>query len=202
MTDSSYFPLLKKRPILKKDILQHAVIKKYKAKEIILSSYQNITYLLYIIKGTIRLSVDETNGNSRIVFLAEEGNFICEAHFFHTHFTTGNVEALTDVELAVFSEEKALYLLEKEHDFRLALLNGLSRKVLAYGGEMAENSYANDAWRLMKLLQELAENNIVTATQTELAMMFGVHRVTINRWCQVLKQQNLIQTEHNKIILL
>lgn len=84
----------------------------------------------------------------------------------------------------------------------MAIINGMAQKLLVYGGEMSENSYANDAMRLLKLLQELAENNIVTATQTELAMMCGVHRVTINRWCQELKSLNLIKTERNKIILL
>lgn len=43
---------------------------------------------------------------------------------------------------------------------------------------------------------------MVNVTQVELAMMCGVHRVTINRWCQALKNQNLIEIERNKIILL
>ncbi len=68
---------------------------------------------------------------------------------------------------------------------------------------MVENSYSNDVLRLLTLLNELAdEDNVVHITQTELAMMCGVHRVTINRWCQVLKNQNLIEIERNKIILM
>lgn len=158
--------------------------------------------MLYIVKGTIRLKVDELNGNSRTLFWAEQGNFVCEAHFFYTPFLNANIEALTTVELAVFPKEKVFFLLEKEQEFRLALIRGLSAKVLFYSGEMAENSYSNDALRLLKLLNELAENNIVSITQAELAMMCGVHRVTINRWCQVLKNQNLIEIERNKIIIL
>lgn len=168
----------------------------------IFSSIQNISYLLYLVKGTVRLSADELNGNSRTLFLAEAGNFVYEAHFFNTPVINASLEAVSDVELAVFSKEKVFFLLEKETDFRMAIINGMAQKLLVYGGEMSENSYANDAMRLLKLLQELAENNIVTATQTELAMMCGVHRVTINRWCQELKNQNLIKTERNKIILL
>lgn len=202
MTDNSYFPFLRQKPVLDTAILQHAAVKKYQAKEIIISSSQNVSYLFYILKGTVRLSIDEANGNSRTVFLAEAGNFICESHFFQSPVLNANFEAVSDIELAVFSKEKAFWLLEKEYDFRMALIEGLAQKVLVYGGEMAENSYANDAMRLLKLLQELAENNIVTATQTELAMMCGVHRVTINRWCQALKNQNLIKTERSKIILL
>lgn len=113
-----------------------------------------------------------------------------------------NIEAITNVEIAVFPKEKVFFLLEKEQEFRMALLTGLSAKVLSYGGEMAENSYSNDALRLLKLLNELAEDNMVNVTQVELAMMCGVHRVTINRWCQALKNQNLIEIERNKIILL
>lgn len=203
MTNISYFPLLKNVPILGASILQHAAIKKYEAKEIILRSYQNISFLLYVVKGTVRLNVDELNGNNRTLFWAGPGNFVCEAHFFHTPCVNANVEALTDVELAVFSREKAVFLLEKEQDFRMALITGLSAKVLAYGGEMVENSYSNDVLRLLRLLNELAdEANVVHITQAELAMMCGVHRVTINRWCQVLKNQNLIEIERNKIILM
>lgn len=202
MPDSSYFPLLKKKPILNTAILQHAAIKKYKAKEIVLSSIQKVSYLFYLVKGTVRLNVDEMNGNSRTLFWAEAGNFVYEAHFFNTPVITASLESVSDSELAVFRKEKVFYLLEKEFDFRMTLIEGLTQKLLVYGGEMSENSYANDAMRLLKLLQELAENNIVLVTQTELAMMCGVHRVTINRWCQALKSQNLIKTERNKIRLL
>ncbi len=187
MIDSSCFPLIKSIPILSIAILNHAHRKKWQAKDIILTSQEKITSLFYIISGSIRLNVDSVTGNSRTLLQAESGNFIGEAHFFYTPYINANIEALTDVELAIFSKEKVFYLLETNNEFRIALLTGLSIKVLSYGNEMAENSYANDPIRLYHLLQELAKNNIVYATQTELAMMCGVHRVTINRWCQILK---------------
>ncbi len=160
MLTSSYFPLLKSVPVLNTSVLQHAVIKKYKARETILSLQD---MLFYIVKGTIRLFLDELKGNRKIIFLTEPGNFVFEANFFHS----------SDI------------------------------NALAFGGEMVENSYSNDVLRLLTLLNELAdEDNVVHITQTELAMMCGVHRVTINRWCQVLKNQNLIEIERNKIILM
>ncbi len=186
MLTSSYFPLLKSVPVLNTSVLQHAVIKKYKARETILSLQD---MLFYIVKGTIRLFLDELKGNRKIIFLTEPGNFVFEANFFHSSDINATAEALTDVELAVFPKEKVFFL--------------LSAKALAFGGEMVENSYSNDVLRLLTLLNELAdEDNVVHITQTELAMMCGVHRVTINRWCQVLKNQNLIEIERNKIILM
>ncbi len=99
MLTSSYFPLLKSVPVLNTSVLQHAVIKKYKARETILSLQD---MLFYIVKGTIRLFLDELKGNRKIIFLTEPGNFVFEANFFHSSDINATAEALTDVELAVF----------------------------------------------------------------------------------------------------
>ena len=79
--------------------------------------------LFYIVKGTIRLFLDELKGNRKIIFLTEPGNFVFEANFFHSSDINATAEALTDVELAVFPKEKVFFLLEKEQDFRMALIN-------------------------------------------------------------------------------
>lgn len=187
---------------LPEDILALGKTQQWQPKDVILSNGIQIDKLYYIAEGRACLSLTHEEGSRRLLYIAEAGRFIGEAHFFYSSLNIGDFQAITPCRIVCFHKKLSRGLLESREEFRMALLYGLSHKALLYGTEILNMSYGSSPERLLALLRRLANEDEVHATQAEIAAMLGVHKVTINRLLKNLEEERRIRVCRNRIILM
>lgn len=182
-------------------LLEHGTTRQWRARDNILTCGSCVDHLYYVAEGRVQLSLLHEEGSQRLLYIAEAGHFVGEAHFFYSSINIGTFHALTPCRMVSFTRQTTMHLLKTSEEFRQSLLRGLSHKALLYGTEILHMSYGSSPERLMLLLRRLAHKGEVRMTQAEVATMLGVHKVTINRLLKSLEEAALIRTFRNKIVL-
>lgn len=183
---------------------------KVKRGTVLISPGERSGNLFFVIKGTLKTSLVHINGQEKILSLIGENNIIYEGNLFNENSSPVLVTALDNCELACLREEKIKKLLKEDGDFANELMNYLCLKykqlVFLHQGLL----FSSPAQRLCRLIcvfsdtfgmsyegQQVIHLNL---TQSQLADLLGVSRVTVANILKDMRQKGVIVTKNKCII--
>jgi len=165
------------------------------------------TEMYHILSGRVRLSFLHSDGRELVFITFEPGDsfgystLIDGAPLPHTAEASGDVE-LETVSAAAFSAIRAHH-----HELDEALLHLLCvhmRSLSAYVAEAALSDLSNRlARRLLEVARVDAESYpAIRLAQSELALLFGVSRQTINKLLKQFEDEGLVRLSYGNVALL
>lgn len=188
----------------------HGIVKKFKKKEIIIHSGEQIDCIYYLNKGRIKTVATSPSGSQKILWYIEAGCIFGETAFFNQKPCDYNFLAITDCEVYIFPKDIIIQeIIPKSPDLTLSIIRTLSRKVHILSTQVEDCVFSKPLIRVAKLIYLLYQGHIlidnketstIPLTQEDIASTLGMHRVTVN---QVLKHLKGLQAleDHTHLII-
>lgn len=170
---------------------------------------EDLSHLLVVHHGQVRISALDTSGTSRLVRTLEGGDFIGEAAFVTgsrpDHFAT----AMTDVELCSFSHSDLQGLVDQFPAIAVQMLRTVTARLDSAERFIAELTTAPVATRLARYLIELPasrSNGSVTLrfpiAKKDVASLLGMTPETLSRQLAAFSMAGLIEVHGRDVIVL
>lgn len=166
--------------------------------------------LYIILQGRIKISVSRRTDRVTLAVLGP-GEFLGEMALLDGLPRSADAVAWEDSHLYVLSRKDFLSFLSRHGNAAHAILASLSRRLRKTDDQLAEMCFLNLSTRLAQKLVEMADlqstaDNDPSAcrlktSQRELGDILGVSRESINKELKYLRDQGIVSTERNFIVI-
>ena len=171
-----------------------------KANSILSINEKNQYDIFYIEKGEVQIIFENIKGQQRTIISFGEGGIFNIAPAALMQDTSGQYQCITDsiihsLPVDVVLTEKTI---QENPELAISLIKHLSRLTLIYSTLLTDlqiDTFFNRFCRYLLSLQLQHNSNTfpLDISQDHLATIFGVHRATLARALQKLKQLNVIK---------
>jgi len=164
-------------------------------------------FLIILLEGEARITVYTSNGREIVLDYASAGSVLGEIALLDGGTRTASVIAMEPVRYLTLSRGLFERVIADHHEIALRLMRELAQR-LRRANQTIENDRAYAAApRLARFLLRLLANakgssDLITLSQTELAMFAGISRENINRQLNLWSQAGLVALEQGKIRVL
>ncbi|SHN59423.1 Crp/Fnr family transcriptional regulator [Desulfitobacterium chlororespirans] len=189
----------------------HGIFKKFKKKEIIIHSGDQIDCIYYLNKGRIKTVAQSPSGSQKILWYIEAGSIFGETPFFNRKPCDYNFFAVTDCEIYIYPMEIIMQeIIPKFPDLTLSIIKTLSRKVHILSTQVEDCVFNKPLARVAKLIYLLHQGRIlvdkrgsssIPLTQEDIANTLGMHRVTVNQALKHLKEIQALK-DHTHLMII
>jgi len=161
-------------------------------------------FLIILLEGQARITVYTSNGREIVLDYANAGSVLGEIALLDGGTRTASVIAMEPVRYLTLSRSLFERVIADHHEIALRLMRELAQR-LRRANQTIENDRAYAAApRLARFLLRLLANaqdgsDLITLSQTELAMFAGISRENINRQLNLWSQAGLVELEQGKI---
>jgi CRP/FNR family cyclic AMP-dependent transcriptional regulator len=195
--------------------LQHCQFRKYPAKMTIVHPDDNRDKLLFVVDGSVSVSMIDEEGRELILSYLNKQDFVGEIGIFKvTEHRSASVKTRTRCEMAEISYERFMALLEgelREHAVEiLTVLGGqLASRLLATNRKSRDLAFMDVTGRIARTLLDLArqpdaithpDGMQIHITRQEIGRIVGCSREMAGRVLKDLEDKGLI-TAHGKTIV-
>jgi CRP-like cAMP-binding protein len=211
----TYSPWISARNRLWQRVLPLGQRRSYAKGTEILGHGRAVDFLYYLNDGLVRFSNTNAQGNEKVLWYIEEGNLFGASPFFYKKpikNTSSQLVAVEDCDVYLFSRSCVYNEIFPNHpDLVADLLESMAYKIaLAINRGNDSASLLN---RICKIFVYLLERDGLVATegeavcniklsQTELAVILGVHRVSLHNALVVLKRIGVIRSlTRNRLVI-
>ncbi len=179
------------------------------AGKLFLPPGDTINCIYYIKSGTTRHCMTGPDGTEKLLYCLNAGWFFGETALFFTSHTTLSSYAETDV--VIYKVPMTVYnkLLASNALFREVLIKGYSSKILAMRYEIENLSFNSCKDRIKRLFCMMIDTQDTSTpgwynlkrryTQSELCVMIGAARITINKSISELCDDGFIRMLNRKV---
>lgn len=162
---------------------------------------------LYIVKsGWLRAVKISSAGREQVIRFVGPGESFNEVGVLTGGMNVVSVEALEPTELLIVQRKVLLNLVDKHSSLAKPIIENLARRVLYAMNLVTDLSLRSVESRLARFLLEEADANTINrkkwATQAVIAARIGTVPVVINRAFRAFVEDNLIELERDKILIL
>jgi CRP/FNR family transcriptional regulator len=167
-------------------------------------------YLL--VKGAIKLCKSSPDGREKVLHFVHPGETFAEAAFFGDGRYPAEARGIEGGELFFFPRESFLGLIEANPRFALNLIVSLSLLLRRFARQIEELSFAEVPNRLAAYLLELAERRSTSyqgktyldleMKKGELASRLGTVSETLSRSFRKLREENILEVEGSRVVIL
>lgn len=165
---------------------------------------------MYIVRrGTIKIVLPSVAGEEIIVALLKENDFFGVMAMLDGESRSADAVAVTTAEAFVLGRNDFLSILQADINALKTILFDLSQMIRKTDDFLGDVCFSPISTRLAKKLLELVETSghiegdtayiDIALTQKELGDLVGATRESVNKALKVLRNENLIVTESNKI---
>lgn len=138
-------------------------------------------YKIAIVKsGFAKCFYSEENGKDFILEFLGKGEIVGEIEALRTIKYLCNVEAVTDVQVYVFSTSYFRSLLDNNHQFGCILLEELAERIINTSSRAAHQQLNTLKYALSKLL-DLQDKQGIKLSKTDMASYLGIEIRSLNR---------------------
>jgi CRP/FNR family cyclic AMP-dependent transcriptional regulator len=202
-------------PVALEAFLHHCQFRKYPAKMTIVHPDDNRDKLLFVVDGSVSVSINDDEGRELILSYLNKQDFVGEIGIFKvTESRSATVKTRTRCEMAEISYQHFLALLEGElREYAveiLTVLGGqLASRLLATNRKSRDLAFMDVAGRIARTLLDLARQpDAIThpdgmqlhITRQEIGRIVGCSREMAGRVLKDLEDRGLI-TAHGKTIV-
>lgn len=167
---------------------------------------------LYIVKrGKIKIVLPSRLGDEVIVTIFAEGDFFGELSLFDGQPRSADALSIEPSEIYILNRSDFLAFLQSDITAMKSILSQLAKRLRDTDDFLEDTCFLSVSARLAKKLVSLTtaygrsvDDQIhidLTLTQKELGDMVGSTRESINKALKTLREQGLITTKENKIIV-
>lgn len=191
--------------------LQKCTKKQYLAKTIILKEGENSSELFYILKGSVKISIDNENGKEIILAYLNSGEYFGEIALFASEYkSSALVRAKTACEIAQISYKHFLSL---EHIFPKLLFNiatQLALRLRKMNRKVSDLAFTDVQGRIARTLLNLCQEPDarthldgvkIKITHKELGAVVGCSREMVGRVLKTFEENQLIKTAGKSIMI-
>ncbi|MDX3910521.1 MAG: Crp/Fnr family transcriptional regulator [Sphingobium sp.] len=175
---------------------------KAKKAEVFLQQGDKGDFLIILLEGQARVTVYSANGREIVLEYATAGTVLGEIALIDGGVRSASVIAMGPVRYLTLARPVFERVIAANHGIALRLMRELAMR-LRLANETIETDRAYGAApRLARFLLRLLKNsetNVITLSQTELAMFAGISRENINRQLALWAQAGIVELEHGKI---
>ena len=204
-TNKAIYQLLKHCPYV---ILKKWTIEKFESASIIRSQGEIYNHFSLIVEGTADIYVVAENGKKYVQSRYYPGGMIGEIEIFNSVPFISNVEALTEVTIITLSREHFIQWLQLDQNFNQQFI----QKSMELSYSITKRDEVSKLYSLNDLIcQHLIEKIPIGKKQPEgititidkhfLSEQFAVTQRSINRVLATLKEKNIIDFQHQFIII-
>jgi len=196
-------------------LLQVAVIshrRSFVKGETLFSEGDPATGFFLLAKGGVKLCKISPDGREKVLHFVHPGETFAEAAFFGDGKYPAEARGVEAGELLIFPKDGFMGLLERNPRFSLNLIISLSLLLRKFARQIEELSFAEVPNRLAAYLVELAERKSTTyqgkcyldleMKKGELASRLGTVSETLSRAFRKLKEDNLLEVDGSRVIIL
>jgi CRP/FNR family transcriptional regulator, cyclic AMP receptor protein len=162
-----------------------------------------------VVSGLIRVHVTAPDGRTMTVRYCRPGALIGVVSLFASPFSLpATIQAVTDADLLTFRPSVMQRAAERDARVARALLGELSERVLSFIAEIPGSAFATVRQRVARHLLDLASESqtgselVAAVGQQDLADAVGSVREVVVRALRELRQQGLVETRRDAIVLL
>jgi len=200
-------PFIKNTIDLCADLKELGYVEKHKKNSTFIIPGQRIKSCYYVVNGRLKYSMISADGREILIGLLEPKSIFGEVPLFDSLPAQVNIQALQDSELIVFSHNSAIKLLKENIDFAHIIMFSMCQKIRVMMTMIENISNTSCKKRIIRLLYyfcnyQYKSNNLnsIKITHEQIAMMTGIHRVTVSKLLSELKESGVISLSRNKII--
>jgi CRP/FNR family transcriptional regulator, cyclic AMP receptor protein len=162
-----------------------------------------------VVSGLIRVHVTAPDGRTMTVRYCRPGALIGVVSLFASPFSLpATIQAVTDADLLALRASVMQRAAERDARVARALLDELSERVLSFIAEIPGSAFATVRQRVARHLLDLASESqrgselVAAVGQQDLADAVGTVREVVVRALRDLRQQGLLETRRDAIVLL
>ncbi|WP_315115942.1 Crp/Fnr family transcriptional regulator [uncultured Clostridium sp.] len=192
----------------------HLGVKKYSKKgTYIVKQGETIDKIHYLHKGKVKIVLLTASGQEKTFWYALGGNIVGCVPYYHNLPSNAGMIAVEDCELFSFDKKTFSEILLKEPSIYEEMLTIVSKKIRILVNTIQDISFLNPTARVCKLLYLMAQHYGVQChdgitlklniSHYEIASITSLHRVTVTKILNYLRQENIIsKSRSNSIIII
>jgi CRP/FNR family cyclic AMP-dependent transcriptional regulator len=191
--------------------LEHCYRKQYLSKTTILRQGDPSNELLYIVKGSVSVMLEDENGHEIILTYLNAGEFFGEIGLFDPIMKrTALVRARTACEVAHISYEKLKTISAIYPEMIFLIASQLAKRLLKMNRKVGDLAFMDVAGRVARTLLDLChepdamthpQGMQIRITRQELGRIVGCSREMVGRVLKSLQQQHLITAKGKTIVV-
>jgi len=180
--------------------------------ETVFAEGEPATGFYLLAKGGIKLCKLSPDGREKVLHFVHPGETFAEAAFFGDGKYPAEARGVEAGELLLFPKEGFMGLLERNPRFSLNLIISLSLLLRRFARQIEELSFAEVPNRLAAYLIELAERKSTSyqgksyldleMKKGELASSLGTVSETLSRAFRKLKEDNILEVDGSRVVIL
>ncbi len=191
--------------------LEHCYRKQYLPKTTILRQGDPSSELLYIVKGSVSVMLEDEMGHEIILTYLNAGEFFGEIGLFNPIMKrTALVRARTSCEIAHISYEKLKSISAIYPELIFLIASQLAKRLLKMNRKVGDLAFMDVAGRVAKTLLDLChepdamthpQGMQIRITRQELGRIVGCSREMVGRVLKNLQEQHLITAKGKTIVV-
>jgi CRP/FNR family transcriptional regulator len=184
----------------------------YARGETLFAEGEAATGFYLLAKGSIKLCKISPDGREKVLHFAHPGETFAEAAFFGDGRYPAEARGVEAGEVLFFPRESFMGLLERNPRFSMNMIISLSLLLRRFARQIEELSFAEVPNRLAAYLVELAERKStcyqgksyldLDMKKGELASRLGTVSETLSRSFRKLREENVIEVDGSRVIIL
>ncbi|MGK2911270.1 MAG: Crp/Fnr family transcriptional regulator [Sphingobium sp.] len=178
--------------------------REHKAKkgDVLLQQGDKGDFLIILLEGQARVTVYTANGREIVLEYASPGSVVGEIALIDGGVRSASVVTMGPVRYLTLARPVFERVIASNHGIALRLMRELAMRLRLANDTIETDRAYGAAPRLARFLIRLlknSESNVITLSQTELAMFAGISRENINRQLALWQQAGVVELEHGKI---
>lgn len=193
-------------------LLEEGELRVYRPGTVIYFQGEYSPGLLYVQKGSFKVSIYHEDGREKILGIQEAPTTFGEASAFDGEAYFCTAVALSQCHVYLFRNAVVAKLIRTYPEISFSIMESMSRKFRALALEVQELAFMDAPHRIAHLLTKLfADYGVLTTageklsmpiTHEELANMAGMSRVTVTTVLNRMQQQGIIEKKRRTIYIL
>ncbi|MGH8507775.1 MAG: cAMP-activated global transcriptional regulator CRP [Gammaproteobacteria bacterium] len=202
-----------KRPSdpLIEELLGHCRREQYSAKALIITRGDPADELLYVIKGSVTVILEDDSGHEIVLAYLNAGQFFGETGLFVENVKrTAFVRARTKCEVAQISYDRLRNLSSIYPHIVQLLATQIATRLLKTNRKVRDLAFLDVSGRIARTLLDLCkepdamthpDGMQISVTRQELGRIVGCSREVVGRVLKIFAQQDLIQVKGKTIVV-
>lgn len=186
-------------------LLAHARVETYRARQEIFHKGSPGLGLLAVLKGKVRISSVGPDGNQVVLNIIDEGEVFGEIALLDGKDRTADAVAMGECDLLAIDRRDFVPFVRANPEVALRLLSVMCERLRRTTEQVEDMIFLDAPQRLAKKLLQLADaraKQAVTISQRELGNMIGLSRESINKQLNAWQQEGMLKIEQGTIVIL
>lgn len=190
--------------------LEHCHRRKYPPKSVIIYAGDEPDVLYYLVKGSVSVLIEDTDGREIVLAYLNPGDFFGEMGLFDDSSRSAWVRTRSECELAEISYTRFRQLSEKDPTILFSLAAQMAARLRKTSRKVGDLAFLDVTGRVARTLLDLCkepdamthpDGMQIRITRQEIGRIVGCSREMVGRVLKALEEQGLIYVKGKTIVV-